>query len=83
MKFATATLVAFALLTGASVANARTQGVFTDLNTSAPKTTFDTLQDSAPRSAFDDLNQSAPRSVFDGIRDSAPRSGTVRGTVGE
>ena len=82
MKISAATLVAIALLAGASGANARpVDSVFTDLGTVAPRSYFDALRDSSPRSPFDALNETAPRSIFDDIRDSAPRStndGSVR-----
>ncbi|MGE0765617.1 MAG: hypothetical protein AB7L90_04065 [Hyphomicrobiaceae bacterium] len=79
MKTFAASLVAFALLSGAAQARVPNQ-YFTDLNQTAPHSIFDEIQDSAPRSPFDQLNESAPRSVFDDLNDSAPRSATASET---
>ncbi len=78
MKTFAATLVALGLLAGAAQARV-TDGYFTDLGQTAPRSVFDGINDSAPRSAFDDLRDSAPRSTFDSLRDSAPRAATDTG----
>lgn len=73
MKTISAAILAFALLAGAAEARV-SQGVFADLDRTAPRSVFDDLATSAPRSVFDDLRNTAPRSPFDQIRDSAPRA---------
>ena len=79
IKTALAALLAFGALSGA--ASART--VFDDLRDSAPRSdgVFGDLQRTAPRSVFDDLRNSAPKSYFDQLRDTAPRSDGVFGTL--
>lgn len=49
------------------------QGVFEDLNKTAPRSVWTDLNETAPRTYFDDLNETAPRS-FQDIQNSAPRS---------
>ena len=49
------------------------QGVFEDLNKTAPRSVWTDLNETTPRTYFDDLNESAPRSFGD-IQDTAPRS---------
>jgi hypothetical protein len=73
MKTIAATLVAFALLSGAAAAGP-IDNVFTDIAQTAPRSVFDDINASAPRSVFDGINDSAPRSVFDDLQKSAPRS---------
>ncbi len=73
MKSIAAALLALGLATGA--AHARPiDGLFTDINESAPRSIWTDLNESAPRSPFVDLQESAPRSYFDELKESAPRS---------
>lgn len=82
MKTIFTALVAFGLLTGAAAARVN-DGYFTNLERTAPKSSFDGLQDSAPRSVFDDIQATAPRSIFDQIGATAPRAGKVQGIAGQ
>lgn len=77
LKTAAAALLALGLLTG--TASART--IFDGIRDTAPRSgdVFTDIQSTAPRSVFDDIRDSAPRSPFDQIRDSAPRSDGVFG----
>ena len=79
MKTIAASLIAVALLSGAAQARV-SDGYFTTLGDTAPRSVFDDIHDSAPRSVFDDLNESAPRSTFGDLQDSAPRSAPDSGT---
>ena len=74
LKLAAASLIAFALASGAQIAAAATDAA-------GDRTVFDQLSDSAPRSPFADLAQSAPRSVFDDIRDASPNAATLGSTI--
>ena len=80
LKFATA-IAAFGLL--ASPASAKT--VWDGLNDTAPRSdgVFGDLQSSAPRSPFDQINTGAPRSPFDRINTTAPVRAPNEDVVGE
>jgi hypothetical protein len=77
MKTFAAAILTLGLLSGAASA----QGVFADIQNTAPKSIFDQLNETAPRTIFDDLRDVAPRTVFDDLRDSAPRSDGVFGDL--
>ena len=79
-KFATAIAV-FGLL--AAPASAAT--VWDQLNDTAPRAdgVFGDLQSSAPRSPFDQINTTAPRSPFDQISTTAPVRAPNKDVVGE
>ncbi|MDX2155944.1 MAG: hypothetical protein SFW09_05465 [Hyphomicrobiaceae bacterium] len=84
MKFAAAAIVALSLLSG--VAQARpVDGIFTDIERTAPRSVFDDLNSSAPRSLFDDIKDTSPRSAFGSLGDTAPLTdgATPRDLVGE
>jgi hypothetical protein len=76
MKTVAATLVAFALLSGAAQARPA-DNAYGDQT--AHRSYFDQLNDSAPHSAFSG-SDGASRSLFDQIQDSAPRSAGPSGS---
>ncbi len=92
LKFATA-IAAFGLLAAPVSAKSvwdqlgdsapRTDGVFGDLQSTAPRSPFDQINTSAPRSPFDQIDTSAPRSPFDQINSTAPVRGPDKDLVGE
>jgi hypothetical protein len=73
MKTLTATILALGLFAGA--AQAASQGVFTQIDQTAPRAgTFEDLSRTAPRGGtFQDLNDTAPRAgTFEDLKDTAP-----------
>ena len=80
LKVGTA-IAAFGLI--ASPASA--SSVWDQLNSTAPRSdgVFGDLQSSAPRSPFDQINTTAPRSPFDQINTTAPVRAPNKDVVGE
>jgi hypothetical protein len=75
-------IVSLGLFAGAAQAADASQGVFAQINATAPRSSvFQDLNNTAPRS-FQELNDTAPRSsIFDDLNKTAPRSDGVFGTL--